>query len=157
MGYMSEGVKRLTMLGKQSPRREPGAHWRFLPTAWHTRQAHRHAESTSEGGSASIRPRPEGLGGISPLSLGKWKFWSSSKPLVSAKMTDQRHRPDNSLLGVQGRWSGPPPLLPTTPRSPRASHFSQVASSEASGQSGVPSHSKKLSMQQPSLQWNSVE
>lgn len=39
----------------------------------------------------------------------------------------------------------------------QALHFSQVASSEASGQSGVPSHSRKLSMQQPSLHWNSVE
>lgn len=91
--------------------------------------------------------------GFSPLSLGKWKFWSSSKPLVSAKMTDQRHRPDNSLPGVQGGWSGAPPPAACHPW---ASHFSQAASSEASGQSGVPSHSRKLSMQQPSLQRNSV-
>ena len=45
------------------------------------------------------------------------------------------------------------PALPTTLH-PQASHFSQVASSEASGQSGVSSHSRKLSMQQPSPQRN---
>ena len=53
------------------------------------------------------------------MSLRKWMFWSSSKPLVSAKMRDQRHRPNEGLPGVQGESSGPPLCCPPAPPSPR--------------------------------------
>lgn len=102
---------------------------------------------------ADASPDPGDMLRVSPLSLGKWILWSLSNPLVSVKMKDQRRGPDKSLPEVQGEWSGPV-LLPPTALRPQASHFSQVASSEASGQSGVSSHSRKLSMQQPSLQRN---
>lgn len=67
----------------------------------------------SEDGSASTCPDPGDLaGGISPFSLGKWKLWSSSKPLVSVEMKDQRHRPNKGLPGMQGKWSAPPLCCP---------------------------------------------
>lgn len=44
------------------------------------------------------------------MSLRKWMFWSSSKPLVSAKMKGQRPRPHEGLPGC--RMHGQVPLRP---------------------------------------------
>lgn len=78
----------------------------------------------------------------------------------------EAHRSHGCLWGCKVRGWGPAwaSLRPkgAVRISPRAhhpccspcSHFSQVASSEPSGQSGVSSHSRKPSMQQPLLQRN---
>lgn len=88
----------------QSQKRKPRSlFWLFLPTAWHTEQP------PTSPGTPMGRVRwqslasalAQGLGSCSPLSLGKWMFWSSSKALVSAKRKDQRYRSNKGFLGCR--------------------------------------------------------
>lgn len=105
-----------------------------------------------EDGSAGTRPRPESLG-ILTFVTGEMEVLE----LLEASGVCKDDRSEAQARQQSPRGAGrmvrsPPPAA----CHPWASHFSQAASSEASGQSGVPSHSRKLSMQQPSLQRNSV-
>lgn len=88
------------MLGKQSQRRELSTH-SLAHTAGPFGML---VGSVRMAVPASTLMQGTGEGVFSPLSLGKWKLWSSSKPLASAKMKDQSYKPNKGLPGVQGKW-----------------------------------------------------